>query len=82
LWGQNRQPFENALLMRKGPAYGDLKPSTASLWCWSGPFSEGFSQNGTSPEYAEANVHRENGVDDHLILASTETYSKFPPPKA
>ena len=34
------------------------------------------------PEYAQANVHRENGVDDHVILASTETYSKFSPPKA
>jgi hypothetical protein len=33
----------------------------------------------TSPEYAQANVHRENGVEDHLILAATETYSKFQP---
>lgn len=36
----------------------------------------------TSPEYARANVHRENGVDDHVILASTETYSKFSQTKA
>ena len=58
--------------------------SQALRVCGAGPlpFSEGFSQNGTSPEYAQANVHRENGVDDHLILASTATYSKFPPPKA
>ena len=32
----------------------------------------------TSPEYAQANVHRENAVDDHVILATTEIYSKFP----
>jgi uncharacterized protein (DUF1330 family) len=30
----------------------------------------------TSPDYAKANVHRENAVDDHVIIASTETYSK------
>jgi uncharacterized protein (DUF1330 family) len=34
----------------------------------------------TSPEYALANRHRENGVDDHVILSAAETYSKFPPP--
>jgi uncharacterized protein (DUF1330 family) len=34
----------------------------------------------TSPEYALANRHRENGVEDHLILSAAETYSKFPPP--
>jgi uncharacterized protein (DUF1330 family) len=32
----------------------------------------------TSPEYAAANRHRENGVEDHLILSAAETYSKFP----
>ena len=32
----------------------------------------------TSPEYALANRHRENGVEDHLILSAAETYSKFP----
>jgi uncharacterized protein (DUF1330 family) len=31
----------------------------------------------TSPEYAEANEHRENGLEAHLIFATTETYSKF-----
>ena len=46
----------------------------------------------TSPAYAKANVPRENGADDHVILASTETHcvmpelgkpehSKFPPSK-
>jgi uncharacterized protein (DUF1330 family) len=33
----------------------------------------------TSPEYDLANRHRENGVEDHLILSAAETYSKFPP---
>jgi uncharacterized protein (DUF1330 family) len=34
----------------------------------------------TSPEYFLANRHRENGVEDHLILSAAETYSKFPLP--
>ena len=34
----------------------------------------------TSEDYARANRHRENGVEDHLILAAGETYSKFPAP--
>jgi uncharacterized protein (DUF1330 family) len=31
----------------------------------------------TSPEYAVANVERENGCADHLIVAVRETYSKL-----
>ena len=31
----------------------------------------------TSPEYALANVDRENGVKDHVILAAHQTYSKL-----
>jgi len=30
-----------------------------------------------SPEYAAANLHREQAVAKHVILASTETYSKM-----
>ncbi len=30
-----------------------------------------------SPEYAAANLHREQAVETHVILASTETYSKM-----
>lgn len=30
-----------------------------------------------SPEYAEANVERENGCADHAIVAMRETYRKF-----
>ena len=46
------------------------------------PSRTAFLKMVTSPEYAQANVHRENGVDDHIILVSTETYSKFSSPKA
>ena len=30
-----------------------------------------------SPEYAAANVERENGCTDHAIIATCETYRKF-----
>ena len=43
------------------------------------PSRAAFLRMVTSPEYAVANVHREHGVVDHVILAATETYSKFPP---
>lgn len=33
-----------------------------------------------SPEYAAANVHREQAVARHVILASSETYSRVSPP--
>ncbi|HLZ85366.1 MAG TPA: DUF1330 domain-containing protein [Caulobacteraceae bacterium] len=36
----------------------------------------------TSEAYAQANRHRENGVEDHLILSGAETYSKLPPQAA
>lgn len=32
-----------------------------------------------SPEYAAANVHREQAVERHVIVASAETYSKTAP---
>jgi uncharacterized protein (DUF1330 family) len=31
----------------------------------------------TSPEYARANIERENGCADHAIIATRETYRKF-----
>jgi hypothetical protein len=43
------------------------------------PSRKAFLGMVTSPEYARANVHGENAVDDHVILAAVETYSKFPP---
>jgi uncharacterized protein (DUF1330 family) len=42
------------------------------------PSRKAFLDMVTSPAYAQANVHRENAFDDHVILAATETYSKFP----
>lgn len=41
------------------------------------PSRAAFLETLTSPAYAEANVDRENGVEDHVILAAAETYSKF-----
>ena len=67
----------------EGAAYGDLG---AKQWEFvvlvRYPSRKAFLAMVTSPEYAQANVHRENGVDDHVILATTETYSKFPPTPA
>jgi len=63
----------------EGVAFGD---PDATYWdhvvlVWY-PSRKAFLDMVTSPAYAEANVHRENGVADHIILATTETYSKFP----
>ena len=62
----------------EGAAYGDLN---AKHWEFvvlvRYPSRTAFLKMVTSPEYAQANVHRENGVDDHVILASTETYEIF-----
>ena len=33
-----------------------------------------------SPDYARANVHREQAVQRHVIVAASETYSKMMPP--
>jgi uncharacterized protein (DUF1330 family) len=40
------------------------------------PSRAAFLDMMTSDDYARANVHRENGVEDHVILAANETYSK------
>ena len=41
-----------------------------------------FLEMMTSPEYAAINADRENGVEDHVILAANQTYSKFTPKTA
>ncbi len=41
------------------------------------PSRAAFLEMVTSPEYALANLHRENGLEDHVIIATTEAYSKF-----
>lgn len=35
----------------------------------------GFADMMHSADYAEANVHRDNGCEDHLIMAVDETYN-------
>ena len=41
------------------------------------PSRAAFLDMMSSKEYAAANVHRENAVDEHVIVASTQTYSKL-----
>lgn len=41
------------------------------------PSRDAFLATVTSDEYAAANVHRENGVKDHVIISSRETFSKL-----
>ena len=63
----------------EGAAYGDLSPKQWQFVVLVRyPSRKAFLAMVTSPEYALANVHRENAVDDHVILAATESYSKFP----
>ena len=46
------------------------------------PSRSAFLDMMNSPAYAKANTHRENGVEDHVIIASTQTYSKLAQPHA
>jgi uncharacterized protein (DUF1330 family) len=41
------------------------------------PSRAAFLDMVTSPDYARANVHREAGAEEHLILATNQTYSKL-----
>ena len=41
------------------------------------PSRTAFLEMMTSPEYAAINIDRENGAEDHVILAANQTYSKF-----
>ena len=41
------------------------------------PSRAAFLDMMTSDAYAQANIHRENGVADHVILATRQTYSKL-----
>lgn len=62
----------------QGAAVGDLGDGR---WDWvvvvSYPSRASFLSMMTSPEYQLANVDRENGVEDHVILAANESYSKL-----
>ena len=59
-------------------AYGDAQ---ADRWDYvvlvRYPSRAAFLDMVRSPEYAAANLHREQAVETHVILASTETYSKM-----
>jgi uncharacterized protein (DUF1330 family) len=41
------------------------------------PSRAAFLDMVTSAEYAAANVHRENGVENHVIVATRQTYAKI-----
>lgn len=62
----------------EGVAFGDLG---GGRWDWvvvvAYPSRAAFLSMITSPEYQLANTDRENGVDEHVILAANESYSKF-----
>lgn len=62
----------------EGAAFGDPR---AKFWNYvvlvRYPSRAAFLAMVTSPEYAKGNRHRENAVEDHVILATRETYSKF-----
>ena len=62
----------------EGAALGDLGDGR---WDWVVvvlyPSRAAFLAMMTSPEYELANVDRENAIDDHVILAAKESYSKL-----
>jgi uncharacterized protein (DUF1330 family) len=65
----------------KGAALGRLREQ--GRWDWvvlaQYPSRAAFLSMMMSPEYAVANIDRENGVEDHVILVANQTYSKFMP---
>lgn len=62
----------------EGVAFGNVG---GGRWDWvvvvSYPSCSAFLSMMTSSEYQLANVDRENGVEDHVILVANESYSKF-----
>ena len=62
----------------EGVSLGDLGDGR---WDWVAlahyPSRAAFLEMMTSPEYAAINLDRENGVEDHVILCTNQTYSKF-----
>jgi uncharacterized protein (DUF1330 family) len=64
----------------EGLAYGELAgPGWDYIVLVRYPSRAAFLSTVTSPTYAQANADRENGVEDHVIIAANETFSKFPP---
>jgi len=64
----------------EGAAFGDVE---RNKWDYvvlvRYPSRAAFLDMMTSAEYEKANAHREAALEEHVILASTETYSKFKP---
>jgi len=64
----------------EGLAYGALAgPGWDYIVLVQYPSRAAFLATVTSPDYERANLHRENGVADHVIIATIETFSKFRP---
>jgi len=61
----------------EGAAFGDAGKRWDYAVMVMYPSRAAFLDMVTSGDYARANVHREAGVEEHLILATSETYSKF-----
>ncbi len=63
----------------EGAALGKL---VEGCWDWvvlvRYPSRASFLSMMTSPEYAIANIERQNGVEDHVILAANQSYTKYP----
>jgi len=65
----------------EGAAYGDAGDGWDYVVLVRYPSRAAFLDMVTSPEYAAGNAHREVAVANHVILASTETYSKLAKPQ-
>ena len=64
----------------EGLAYGSLEgPGWDYVVLVRYPSRAAFLSTVTSADYEKANVHRENGVEDHVIISAEETFSKFKP---
>jgi len=61
----------------EGAAYGEVGKGWTYAVLVQYPSRAAFLDMVTSDDYARGNVHREAAVEDHVILASTETYSKL-----
>lgn len=63
----------------EGAAFGDIE---RNRWDYivlvRYPSRAAFLDMMASADYAKANRDRENAVEEHVILASNQTYSKFP----
>jgi uncharacterized protein (DUF1330 family) len=64
----------------EGLAYGALNgPGWDYVVLVQYPSRAAFLETVTSADYERANVHRENGLADHVIISTSETYSKLKP---